>query len=306
MPASRIQIAGCCVLAAAVAYTTVSMSNLPFVTPDSDGAVYDSEGLLDNPEKWRSGALGDASHASKLFSSGKEWVKNVVGVDSNADWHTPPSSWLPGKLNPHPGIDGEHESEDFHYLDLNMKRLEKFKPGVRSMIFIFCDQKGNKVFEFPWFEEYKPVLDPIVNHILDLYGLDLSYVNRLQLALMTPYAEIKQHVDKGDWVAMSHRIHVVVTVNPEVKFNVWADDDWGEVRIAKGDVWEINNLFRHKVSNEGPNERIHLIMDLGEVPHTGEDWVKLEKGDACDYKESLRSGRLACVSSLEEGWEQRL
>jgi hypothetical protein len=183
---------------------------------------------------------------------------------------------------------------------------EKFKPGVRSMIFIFCDQKGNKVFEFPWFEEYKPVLDPIVNHILDLYGLDLSYVNRLQLALMTPYAEIKQHVDKGDWVAMSHRIHVVVTVNPEVKFNVWADDDWGEVRIAKGDVWEINNLFRHKVSNEGPNERIHLIMDLGEVPHTGEDWIKLEKGDACDYKESLRSGRLACVSSLEEGWEQRL
>ena len=78
--------------------------------------------------------------------------------------------------------------------------MEQFKPNVDSIHFIFSDRMALKTFVFPWYVDWADVLRPILDPILKSYGVDDSYINRLQLAIMNPGSEIKTHVDRGPWV----------------------------------------------------------------------------------------------------------
>lgn len=73
----------------------------------------------------------------------------------------------------------------------------KFKPGVNDIKFIFSDNTGGEVFVFPWFETWKDVLVPLIESALGVGAI--GHVKRLQLARMSPNAEIKvwMWVDRG-------------------------------------------------------------------------------------------------------------
>jgi quercetin dioxygenase-like cupin family protein len=71
-------------------------------------------------------------------------------------------------------------------------------------------------------------------------------------------AVIKQHRDnelafeKGE-----ARLHFPVITNPQVLFYI--EDE--RVPLQEGEAWYINANLPHQVSNEGPTDRIHLVID---------------------------------------------
>lgn len=53
------------------------------------------------------------------------------------------------------------------------------------------------------------------------------------------------------------RLHIPIFTNPEVEFYV--DED--RVMMNEGDCWYINANIKHRVTNKGPADRIHLVID---------------------------------------------
>ena len=51
--------------------------------------------------------------------------------------------------------------------------------------------------------------------------------------------------------------------------------------MVVGLAFELNNLLVHTVRNEGPEERLHLILDVAEEPVKKR--IKLKPGQRCLY-----------------------
>ena len=51
--------------------------------------------------------------------------------------------------------------------------------------------------------------------------------------------------------------------------------------LAVGQAFELNNMLVHAVRNEGPEERLHLILDVAEEPVKGR--LTLKPGQKCLY-----------------------
>ena len=54
-----------------------------------------------------------------------------------------------------------------------------------------------------------------------------------------------------------HRIHLPLITNDEVIFDVGESS----MKMAEGELWEINNRREHAVANNSDNDRIHIILD---------------------------------------------
>jgi hypothetical protein len=163
--------------------------------------------------------------------------------------------------------------------------LNQFKPGTHAIHLIFSDQKGEDVYEFPWYKErFASYLEPLINQLL---GKDVVNIIRMQFALMPGNTQIKRHVDKGGYSATGHRIHLVVASSPMVDFHVCEQDVCVPIHVDEGLVFELNNRLEHYVNNNGSMSRIHLVIDVAESARTR---TFLKKGQVCKYI----SGRIEC------------
>ena len=93
--------------------------------------------------------------------------------------------------------------------------MNRFKPGVDSVILIFSDFSGMFVYKFPYFYKYQEMLMPVLLSVLrDHFGLSdpVQHIMRLQFACMNPKSKILKHTDHGGWVKNGHRIHIPVVV----------------------------------------------------------------------------------------------
>jgi hypothetical protein len=50
--------------------------------------------------------------------------------------------------------------------------MEKFKPGVQGIVLIFSDQSGDRVFRFPYYDLFAPVLEPLLMEVGGMMGSD--------------------------------------------------------------------------------------------------------------------------------------
>lgn len=100
-------------------------------------------------------------------------------------------------------------------------------------------------------------LDALAQHLAAI-GEPPSIL-RANLVLLKALCSIARHVDKGDFLRSSHRIHIPIASNPECVFEVD-----GEYRhLPEGEMWEVDNTGKyHSVSNGGKTDRIHLIVDI--------------------------------------------
>jgi hypothetical protein len=57
----------------------------------------------------------------------------------------------------------QHQSNA--YFEGREDNMDKFKPGVETVILMFSDQKATKVFRFPWYEKLRPLVEPIVQKV---------------------------------------------------------------------------------------------------------------------------------------------
>jgi hypothetical protein len=80
-----------------------------------------------------------------------------------------------------------------------------------------------------------------------------------RLMRLTPGSVIKEHAD-FDLAAEegTARIHVPVTTNPDVVFEV----NRRRVDMAPGEAWYLRLADPHRVANRGTTDRVHLVIDL--------------------------------------------
>jgi len=161
------------------------------------------------------------------------------------------------------GFTTEYQYENNNALIMNGHIIDKFKPGCQSIYFVFSSKRADKVYHFPWLDEWLPIIQ---EHILQPLGIPLNQVLRMHLASMPKGSDIKFHVDKNAWVRLAHRVHVPIITHPDVFFLAqttrWVDKGNQILRIKSnaGEVYEFNNGKGHAVHNIGPN-RVHLIID---------------------------------------------
>jgi hypothetical protein len=121
----------------------------------------------------------------------------------------------------------------------------------------------------PALQEFEEPLRPVLELVADYYEgseqgqrliseFGYGYFVRATLVRLRAGGSINPHTDNNFSLAHSHRVHVPLVSNENVRFTVG-----NETRALRpGEVVEINNRRRHSVANDGPMDRIHLILDF--------------------------------------------
>ena len=79
-----------------------------------------------------------------------------------------------------------------------------------------------------------------------------------RLLRLAPGSRIKEHRDRGQSYADGmFRVHIPIRTDATVSFRV----DGCEVPMKDGECWYANFDLPHSVANDGPHERIHLVID---------------------------------------------
>ena len=86
-----------------------------------------------------------------------------------------------------------------------------------------------------------------------------GYIMRAILVKLLKNSIIPPHVDVvGKTLVLGKRLHIPIVTNKDCLFSV--GDDIRNLNV--GEIWEINNDKKtHGVSNNGDEDRIHLIVD---------------------------------------------
>jgi hypothetical protein len=97
---------------------------------------------------------------------------------------------------------------------------------------------------------------PYLREVAFAFGPEPRATRLMRLA---PGSTIKEHAD-GDLAAEDGmaRIHVPITTNPDVVFEV----NRRRVDMAPGEAWYLRLADPHRVANRGTTDRIHLVIDL--------------------------------------------
>ena len=108
----------------------------------------------------------------------------------------------------------------------------------------------------PLYAEFEEQLQPVLDHIARYYQ-DNGFVLRILLAKLTAGGKIDEHVDSGYSLLNVHRIHIPIITNEDVDFYVGGT----RKQMLAGEFWEIDNVQKHAVENNGDEDRVHMIVD---------------------------------------------
>ena len=95
---------------------------------------------------------------------------------------------------------------------------------------------------------------PYTRQVMASFG---EVLGRSRLMKLTVGSEVALHVDFNYHWYTRVRIHVPVITNPDVTF-FCADDS---LHMKAGECWIFNSWRRHRVTNEGREDRVHLVID---------------------------------------------
>jgi hypothetical protein len=101
-------------------------------------------------------------------------------------------------------------------------------------------------------------LNKLESHLKDAIKKD-GYIMRAILVKLLRNSVIPPHIDiVGKTLVLGKRLHIPIITNEHCLFSV--GDDVRNLKV--GEIWEINNDKKpHGVSNNGNEDRIHLIVD---------------------------------------------
>jgi mannose-6-phosphate isomerase-like protein (cupin superfamily) len=111
---------------------------------------------------------------------------------------------------------------------------------------------------------------PCFEEVLDAFDCDLEAVRLMSLG---PGSKIREHRDHELSVEEGAvRLHVPVTTGPGVRFYLNGEP----VPMRPGECWYLRLSDPHRVDNDGPGERVHLVIDA-----RTNDWLRrmLATGD---------------------------
>jgi len=130
---------------------------------------------------------------------------------------------------------------------------------TRHIIFRFLDGLDN-AFNFNdhpvlW-NEWKNDLLPIMDQAARSLGYSDYRFPRVMFARLPAGGQISSHSD-GEASHYIHKIHVPLVTNSETIFHVGDKS----MQMPVGEIIEVNNKRLHSVSNDGDQDRIHLIFE---------------------------------------------
>ncbi len=160
------------------------------------------------------------------------------------------------------------EQEDIAW-DEDQYRQDEYEVHVatKSMVMIFVETKGWPDIEVTKEAGWNRIADvalPLMNDIIERHYSPGRTVIRAMAAKLLAGKNITPHWDKHPSFHCGHRIHVPITTNPRVRFNISGKP----YRFTVGEAYEINNQKTHSVTNKGTEDRITFIFDyvpLGEI-----------------------------------------
>lgn len=143
----------------------------------------------------------------------------------------------------------------------NDEKPNKFETlsNTRHIVFRFVDSTRHwgKSHDRKLWSEWKDRLLPIMRKAVEPYGYLNAEFPRVMLARMAPGGVIHPHIDGNPAALWPHKIHVPLLTNDQVVFFV---NDVG-YHFKVGEAYEVNNLGKHAVRNDGQTDRIHLIFE---------------------------------------------
>lgn len=113
------------------------------------------------------------------------------------------------------------------------------------------------VYTFPDWNDFKDVLEPVVDACIRKLGKPGGVITRLALVRLPGGGKILPHVDGHAMAARAHRLHVALGASPSVVYKI----DGRKFTMTAGHVYDFNNRVRHSVRNEGRSARINLFVD---------------------------------------------
>ncbi len=158
--------------------------------------------------------------------------------------------------------------------------------------------------KLPALQMFEPSMRPALGDVADYYEQSskgqalleesgLGYFIRANLVRLKSGGEIAPHRDGNFSLVHSHRVHLPIITNDDVRFTVGSES----IHLREGELYEINNRRTHSVQNAGAEDRVHLIMDYvlpGEKCCCGE---KLHPDTACNPRACLETDqfRITCT-----------
>lgn len=127
--------------------------------------------------------------------------------------------------------------------------------------FVSSFEDWRQSYDNPIWQDWKHRIEPILAHATQPYGYANGAFPRIMLAKMAPSGVIHPHVDANPAARWPHKIHIPIQTNPQVSFFVEPD----HYHLEVGQAYEVNNLGRHAVRNDGTTSRIHLIFEYYDV-----------------------------------------
>ncbi len=109
--------------------------------------------------------------------------------------------------------------------------------------------------------EYFGAFSGHIDSVIQIATMVLGTVSAKQAMLTRLRAgtEIGRHKDKGELTAKTHRIHIPIITNKDCIFTIEDESRY----LNAGEIWMIDNVDRfHSVTNNGKENRIHLIIDV--------------------------------------------
>jgi quercetin dioxygenase-like cupin family protein len=150
---------------------------------------------------------------------------------------------------------------------------------------------------------------PTLRALLDVLPCPVQSARLLRLA---PGSLIKEHRDAElSFEQGEARLHFPIFTHPLVDFTI----DGERVYMQEGECWYINANLPHRVSNPGPTERIHLVIDctvstglqdLFEQSERRYSTTDIHQGAQAQIIQALRLMKTDTASRLADEMEQQL
>jgi hypothetical protein len=163
---------------------------------------------------------------------------------------------------PEPRWDAENETKPNRFGALDATRHIIFR-----FVSNFVDWRDS--YERPLWNEWKPLLEPVLGAATAPYGYARAAFPRVMLARMAPGGVIHPHRDQNPAAKWPHNIHVPLLTNDDVIFYV----DGKGYHFAEGEAVEVNNMGLHAVENRGSSDRIHLIFEYYDLDQPEPAWL---------------------------------
>ena len=141
---------------------------------------------------------------------------------------------------------------------------------TQSIVLVFTDGSGwpdIQISKEPGWDLLAEQALPLMNQIIDRHYPPGGAIVRAMAVKLPAGGAIKPHRDKHPSFYYSHRVHIPILSNPNVRFML--DGQCHTLKV--GTVYEINNQKQHSVSNKGDEDRINFIFDYLPPQHLGQD-----------------------------------